>query len=239
MNNKLIDIIIISYAANDYCKEITENCINSILISEENIKKISNIIVVESESNVKWEYLSNNIHTYEAPLPYGYHKFLNFGRKKGNAPWVALCNNDLFFHKNWFSEIIKASKLFPDVLSFSPICPHTQPLYGININTGYYKGYNIRKEISGWCIVQKREIYNKIGDLDENFYHWYCDNDYAMTLMSNNIPHILVTSSIVEHHNKNIGKTTEQVIKTEEELYRLTNGSYSIFINKWKNYLKQ
>lgn len=238
-NKPLIDIVIVSYAKNDYCKKLTHDCLNSILSSEENAEDLFNIIVVESEPEIKWENLSKSIHTYEAPLPYGYHKFLNFGRKKGVAPWIALCNNDLFFHKNWFTEIIEASKKFPNVLSFSPICPKTQPLYGLNPNTGYYEGYNIRMQISGWCIVHKREIYEKIGDLDERFYHWFCDNDYAMTLMSNYIPHILVTSSIVEHHEKNIGKTTEQVVETDQEMYRLTTGSQPIFIEKWKKYLQK
>jgi hypothetical protein len=229
-----IDVIIVSYAKDEYCKRLTYNCIESLFLSEEN-PNIFNVIIVESEPCVKWEnYFATNVTTYDAPLPYGYHKFLNFGRKKGGSEWVALCNNDLQFTKKWFSEILKANEENPNIISFSPMCPMTQVMYGINSHSGIHIGYEIRKQLSGWCIVHKREIYDKIGDLDERFYHWFCDNDYAMTLYNKGLYHALVTDSIVIHHDKNIGKTTERVIETNDEMYRLTMGSHSIFQKKWK-----
>lgn len=238
MDYKIADIVIVSYAKDDYCKKLTTDCINSLLSSEIDAEDIFNIIIVESEPSIKWEHLSKCVNTHSAPLPYGYHKFLNFGRKQGNSEWVVLCNNDLIFEKKWFTKILIANKNFPKALSFSPICPMTQSLYGINPNTGYQIGYEIRKHISGWCIAHKREIYNIIGDLDERFYHWFCDNDYSMTLWTKGIQHILVTDSIVTHHDKNIGKTTERIIQTNTEMYHLTNGAQPIFIEKWKNYIK-
>ena len=67
---KLIDIVIVSYAKDDYCKGLTENCIKSILASEKYAETLFNIIVVESEPSVKWEYLSEIVHTFESPIPY-------------------------------------------------------------------------------------------------------------------------------------------------------------------------
>jgi len=233
MRDKLLDVVIVSYAKDDYCKDLTGDCILSLISSERNFHELFNIIVVESEPGVKWEYMSECVSTYEAPLPYGYHKFLNFGRKKGSSPWVALCNNDLEFKPNWFTNILKASDAFPQFMSFSPICPKTQSLYGIYENTGLIKGYEIRKHISGWCIVHKRQIYDVIGDLDERFHHWFCDNDYSMELAKNNLEHALVTDSVVVHHDKNIGKTTERVIKDYDLMHKMTSGSYPIFKEKW------
>jgi GT2 family glycosyltransferase len=233
-----VDIIIVSYAKDDYCKDLTRNCIKSIFNSEDNSIDIFNIIVVESQEGVRWENEFENVFTYDAPLPYGYHKFLNFGRKKGSSEWVALCNNDLEFTRGWFSNILKANTDNPDIISFSPYCPMTQMTYGIHPHTGLNIGYEIRKQISGWCIVHKREIYDIIGDLDERFYHWFCDNDYSMTLWEKGIKHALVTDSIVIHHEKNIGKTTERVVETNDEMYRLTTGSQSIFEDKWKKYIQ-
>lgn len=230
----MIDIVIVSYANDSFCESLTEKCIKSLLKSEKRSEDIFNIIVVESNHDKNWDYLSNCVKTYKAPIPYGYHKFLNFGRKKGNSEWVALCNNDLEFEKGWFTNIQRATAYFPKTLSFSPICPMTQPMYGIQENTGYYEGYDIRKEISGWCIVHKRKIYDIIGDLDERFQHWFCDNDYAMELQKNNLSHVLVTDSIVIHHDKNIGKTTERVVGNGYDLYHLTSGSQPIFEEKWR-----
>lgn len=232
---KLMDIVIVSYAKDVYCKGLTENCIKSILASEKYVETLFNIIVVESEPDIKWENLSEIVHTFEAPIPYGYHKFLNFGRKQGSSQFVALCNNDLEFKAKWFTNIIKAHFSDPDAISFSPICPMTQSIYGINENTGDIEGYEIRKQISGWCIIHKRDIYNIIGDLDERFHHWFCDNDYSMELQYHGLKHILVTDSIVIHHDKNIGKTTERVITDSNQIYNMTSGSLPIFQEKWRN----
>lgn len=229
----IADIVIVSYSKDDVCKSITENCIQSLLESQYSSDTLFNVIVVESQKGVQWEWMGSNIHTYEAPLPYGYHKFLNFGRKKGASEWVALCNNDIVFSNMWFSNILKVSEANPDFMSFSPICPYTQPQYGIHVNSGNYPGYQVRGQISGWCIVHKRKIYETIGDLDERFHHWYCDNDYAMTLQKHGVKHALVTSSVVYHHDKSIGKITERVVKTEKEYNSLTVDSQKIFMDKW------
>jgi hypothetical protein len=68
--------------------------------------------------------------------------------------------------------------------------------------------------------------------LDERFSHWFCDNDYALTLYKKQIPHYLITSSIVEHHDKNVGKTGPAVL-TNEKMYEYTTGSQKIFADKW------
>ena len=233
MNLPKIDVVIISYAKNSECYLLTQRCLDSLMESENNSDEIFNIIVVESQEDCNWDHYQNT-KTYYPEKPYGYHKFLNFGRKKGNNELVALCNNDLEFNKGWFTEIVKSMVKNPEILSFSPICPLTQKLYGILPNTGDLKGYEIRKHLSGWCIIQKRKIYEIIGDLDERFFHWFCDNDYSMVLQQKGIEHLLVTSSVVIHHDKNIGKTTQEVVETHEEMWRLTNGSGSIFYEKWK-----
>ena len=40
---KLMDIVIVSYAKDDYCKGLTENCIKSILASEPDAEKLFGI----------------------------------------------------------------------------------------------------------------------------------------------------------------------------------------------------
>lgn len=229
----MIDIVVLSYSANDELKSQTANCLDSLFKSEENSEKIFNVIVLESQEGVSWDHYPNT-KTFDPPKPYGYHKFMNYGRKLGSNEFVCLCNNDLIFKNNWASEILKISKDNPEILSFSPLCPKTQPLYGIKENSGNYMGFDVRKHISGWCIFQKREIYEKIGDLDERFTHWFSDNDYALTLYTKGLSHCLVTSSIVEHHDKNVGKTGP-VVLSEGEMYNATSGSQKIFVDKWSH----
>ena len=230
----LIDIIIVSYAKNNECKKVTLDCIKSLIDSEKNSEIIFNIIVVESNPNVNWDHISPCVKTYQAPLPYGYHKFLNFGRKKGKAEWVALCNNDLKFEPLWFTKILESSIRNKDVLSFSPICNYTQIKNGIKKNSGDLFGYQIRTHVSGWCIIQKRKIYDIIGDLDEKFIHWCCDSDYCLTLFKHELKHALVTDSIVNHHDQKIGITTVHSVKSIKEISDFTVGSKEIFDQKYR-----
>jgi hypothetical protein len=47
------------------------------------------------------------------------------------------------------------------------------------------------------------------------------------------LKHALVTDSVVVHHDKNIGKTTEAVVKDYNQMYNMTSGSYPLFKEKW------
>ena len=78
----MIDVIILSYAYNDELYFYTDRCIKSILDSESNSSDLFNIIVLESQKDVSWDHLPNT-KTYDPPKPYGYHKFMNYGRKLG------------------------------------------------------------------------------------------------------------------------------------------------------------
>ena len=232
-----VDVVIISWAKDEYLLDVTKRCLDSLFKSENSI--VFHAYVVESNREVNYDEYnkSDGINSCTTVYPedekYGYHKFLNFGRKKGNSPWVSLCNNDLVFEKEWFTKILDAYDKNPEIVSFSPLCPKTQPMYGIYPNMGVIEGYEIRKQLSGWCIVHRRDIYDKIGDLDERFTHWFCDNDYSMELFSRGLKHALVTNSIVLHHENNIGKTTEVVVEDQITMYNMTSGSIGIFKEKW------
>jgi len=121
----------------------------------------------------------------------------------------------------------------PDIKSTSPWCPQTQ-----GDNTSHkgqiIKGYRIRNELAGWCIFQQRDIYDTYpeGKLDEAFEFWCCDIDYALSLQKNNIKHVLVCDSVVNHHDGNLGKTGITLDAKNQE--RLTIGQDKIFTAKWK-----
>ena len=109
---------------------------------------------------------------------------MNLGIKQGNSPYVVLCNSDLTYEKGWASSIIEAMEKHPRFMSASPWCPQTQ---GSNekVKDLLFEGYRDRGELAGWCIFQQRKIYDIIGELDERFEFWYCDNDYSIQLQNN------------------------------------------------------
>lgn len=226
-----VDMVIISWAKNDKLKKVTEDGIQTCIDSCPDVK--FNFFVVETNKEIAYQF--PNTKTIHPDVKYGYHRYLNIGRREGNSKYVCLCNNDLTYENGWASNLISLMESNPSIKSASPWCPQTQGSNKEHIGNAY-TGYRIRGEVAGWCLFQQREIYEKIGDLDESFEFWFCDNDYALTLHKNNIPHVLLPSSVVNHHEHNIGKTGETLDANKKSHY--TMGQQPLFERKWGSYLK-
>lgn len=224
-----IDVCIVSYAKTLDLKRTTEECIRSLLLSERKDIKF-NVFVLESQPPVTYPF--DNTKTFFTNEPFGYHRYLNILRKKGKAPYVVLCNSDLEFERGWATAMLRAMDEDTNLVSASPLCPETQKNRGWEKQNIHY-GYRVREELAGWCIFQKREIYKIIGDLDEQFEFWFCDNDYVMELQKHSLKHALVSSSIVHHHEEVLGKTGKSVLD-ESKKYVLTYGQEQKFRAKWK-----
>jgi len=226
---KEVDMVIISWAKNDTLKKVTEDGIKSCIESDPDIK--FNFYIVETNKEATYDL--PNTKTIYPESKFGYHRYLNIGRKAGNSKYVCLCNNDLTYENLWASIMVNFMETNPDIKSTSPWCPQTQ---GSNVNhiDNAYTGYGVRKEVAGWCIFQQREIYETIGDLDEQFEFWYCDNDYSMTLRSKKINHVMIPSSVVNHHEDPIGKTGKLI--KGAALFVMTKGQDQPFIKKWLKY---
>jgi GT2 family glycosyltransferase len=222
-----IDVCIISNAKNDELRKVTEAGIESLLASEKFIK--FNVFVVESNKSVSYDKFPNTKTIY-TDLPFGYHRYLNLARKQGNAPYVVLCNNDLTYEKNWASEILRAMDIDKNLLSVSPFCPQTQNKADYNQFLIYY-GHEVRQQVAGWCIFQKREIYNIINELDEQFEFWFCDNDYATDIKTRGLKHALISTSVVNHHEKQVGNTASTLNEAEKK--KITTDQATLFTNKW------
>ena len=224
---KEIDIIILSFAQNERLKRTTIDCINSLIASEDPETIKFNIIVIESQKEMK-PYQFEFTTTLYPDDEFGYHKFMNIGIEYTSSNYVCICNNDLLFHKGWATEILQPFLQFDDVYSASPICSILHPTEGIEINSGLRLGYRIRKEIAGWCLFFRRDLLKLIGQLDPNYNFWCADNDYANTLWVLKLNHVLVTSSIVDH----LGNITLKS-QTSEEQYRLTEKESIYYAKKW------
>jgi len=201
-----IDVIILSYAKNDELQMITQHCVSSLMISEDDTKIKFNVIVVESENSLEpFEY--ENTQTIYPEEEFGYHRYLNLGIENSSSKYICLCNNDIRFHPKWATELLKAFNKYYDLSSVSPFCSFHHPKMGFEYNNGIYDGYRNRYEVAGWCLFLKRDLLRITGKLDENYKFWCADNDYANTLHALNIRHALVSSSVVDHLN---GRTLDR-----------------------------
>lgn len=225
MSNKIeVDICIISYAKTKELAEVTRKGVSSLLFSENDIH--FNVFVVESNKAVNYDDMPNTTTIYTDEV-FGYNKYLNIAVSKGNAPYVFLANNDLTYEKGWASEIIKQMWMNPSILSASPFCPqiHNPDLKQIP----FICGNGVRKQLCGWAIFQKREIYSKIGKLNEGVDFWFSDNIYVDQLIKHNILHGLATNSVVNHHDKNLGITGITTLNNTK-LDEFTTGQYNKYV---------
>jgi GT2 family glycosyltransferase len=212
-----LSVIILSNTVSDLIFETTINCINSLKKSEKFGEEFAlEIILVESNKEYDKNYqFSSDVKVIIPNEEFGFHKFLNIGIRASSGNYIALCNNDLIFHKNWFSEILKVSKKRKEILSFSPIDPNIDKH---KYNYEFLIGYQVPRHIKGWCIVCKKELFDIIGGLDERLKFFYSDNDYAITLVYNNIKHALILNSKVNHLHR---ITTNEVKKMNDSFFNM------------------
>lgn len=233
---KHVDVVIISWARNEELHKVTKAGLDS-LFQSDNGDIAFHAYVVETNPDInydeynqfKWMHECTTIHPNQE---FGYHKFLNIGRRAGNSPYVVLCNSDLTYEKGWASEILRVMESHPRFLSASPWCPQTQGPNDSQLGN-VYEGCRVRGELAGWCIFQQRKIYDIIGELDERFTFWYCDNDYSNELISKRISHCLVCNSVVNHHEHNLGKTGSSL--DAQKQHQITVAQQAVFDKKWTN----
>lgn len=220
-----IDIIILSYAKDAELKAVTNQTVETLLTSEPPDEIQFNVLVVESDKNLQ-PYQFPGSTTIYPKEKFGFHKYLNIGIRQTNSPYVCLCNNDLIFHKGWASAILKAMDNDAALLSTHPCMP------------GYVKNANHTGDDSqldnfygvlfGWCIFVKRELFQKIGMLDEKLTFWYSDYDYIQTLKQHGIENRLIPESVVEHLGSQSWATMDK-----KENHKLTQIPRLYFSYKW------
>ncbi len=196
--NTRIDVIVLSYAKTPDLRLVTENCLQSLIASERGAGIEFDAIVIESKKDAP-PYSGKGVRTLYPETPFGYHAYMNIGIRQSGSPYVCLCNNDLHFHPGWASAMLRAFTAHPELQSASPLCTRHHPGIGIAPGTQVLFGYEVRREIAGWCLFFRRSMLDITGPLDETFRFWFADNDYARTLEKHGLPHAMVTSSWVDH----------------------------------------
>lgn len=193
-----LSVVILAMTTNEELYKMTSHCVESFL---ENTHDISfEIIIVESNKNYsesEFKY-PDFVKVIIPDSPFNFHKFLNIGIKQSKGEYIALCNNDLIFHKNWFTEILKVAHKHPSIKSFSPNSTNSP----LGADKDFEIGHKVQTHVKGWCLIVKSEVFPTINYLDDTFDFYYADNDYAMSLKTHNIKHAIVYTSYVEHLEK-------------------------------------
>lgn len=206
-----VDVVILSAVKT---RNLTLQSIETLKNSEVDID--FNVIVIEES-----DHYYDGVNNLKVDEPFNYNRYMNLGAKTSNADYIVFANNDLIFHKGWFTELLKYDF---DCMSPRSMRDFRQWSYTEPVITGFHVG-NI---FSGWCFVLKRSIWEKIGGLDEDFKFWYADNATIEQLRAISVVPNLITNSYVEH----VGSQT--LIQEELHIQRHLTGEQSkIFYEKY------
>lgn len=165
----------------------------------------------------------NNITLIKNSENLGYSKGNNIGIKcalEKNYDYICLLNNDILLTPNWLETTLEAFKLDESLGMLSPRNNEKCKLTPKNYLKGYKKylakfktplRYVVTPFFS--CVVIKKEVFDKIGLLDEDFTPaFYEDNDLSFRAMYSGFSLAYCNSSFIFHNHS---QTTKSVISNE------------------------
>lgn len=198
---KNIDVIVLANSVTEKLIRMTRRTIISMKDSEDDFN--FNFILVESGADHSKDY-QDIVDTYIRPNEnFNYNRFINHTKNHLKGDWVVISNNDVGYERGWLTEIMKVHEARPDILSFSPKDPALYMKYFDGHFLGhketYWESYSVTEAVMGWCLVIRKDAFDKISPFDEIFDMYYQDNDYTEMLKLNAIKHALVRHSIVCH----------------------------------------
>ena len=186
----IVDVVILSRASTPQMKAMTQRAIDTCIAGADELPV--NIIVIEQMPHVQYMDAKTVYHTAK----FNYNAFMNLGARQGKAPWILFANNDLLFRSGWLHQLLTAD--WPLV---SPKCPKDARQRDVKRNElGEQNGRNL----SGWCFMVSRDLWQAIGGLDEEFDGWYADDAAIEQCKRLNVYPMIVPGALVEH----LGSTT-------------------------------
>jgi hypothetical protein len=223
MTNKIqVDVIIVALTTTQSFFDMTMNCIRSLRESEPEID--FRIILMEDNKKYhegKWKY-PDDVFVGVSQEKFCYNKSMANGLMFCKSDWVILANNDLIFKKHFMQEIIKAYDHFDGAIESFGVWNEKTHGSRFPDRKPINMGYRVYYEVSGWCIVAKRKVFEKINfsnPTNQKIDFWFSDNRYADLLQYHGIRHALVRDAKVDH----LESTTINTFP-EKEKWKLMQG---------------
>lgn len=193
-----IDVIMLANNVEDRHYQLSLETINSLRETESDVQ--FNIIILESNNESTYPF--DDCKVIKPGIKFNYAEFVNIGYKECYGEWVLVINNDLHFTPGWFNEVLDVYSGDNTIESFSFYEPDYHGKYFssmFNDVDDVYEGYDVGPRISGWCILHRRSILDKIKGWDEAFSFYYVDDDYGQLIKSIGIRNVMLKKSIVYH----------------------------------------
>ncbi|HRN85872.1 MAG TPA: glycosyltransferase family 2 protein [Candidatus Dojkabacteria bacterium] len=256
IGNPKISIIIPTKDKLDYIKTAIDS------IEAYTSYKNYEIIIVDnnSEEASTKEYLKNIAKKHkilEYKKPYNYAAINNFAVKEASGKHILLLNNDVrVINNEWLTNLLRFSQLdnigaVGSLLLFrNDTIQHAGVVIGIGgIASHIYREQEITvpahldfprvthnvSAVTGACLMVKKDLYEKVGGLDEKLAVAFNDVDLCLKLLKAGYKNIYTPFSKLYHY-ESISRGYEHLDPTQE--YRFTK-EINYFYKKWKKYIQE
>ena len=245
----------------DHIEEL-EVCVNSIL--EKTAYSNYEIIIVENNSKKEetfnyYKEIEKNEKIriiYYEEKKFNYSRIINFGVKQATGEYIMQLNNDTeILTPNWLEDLLGyAQREDVGAVGVKLYYPdNTLQHAGVIVGLGGVGGHilkNIPKDVRGYfardsftqnlsavtaaCIISRKEIYEEVGYMDEEFEVAFNDIDFCLKIREKG--YLIIYDPYVELvHYESKSRGYED---TEEKIKRF-QGEINRFRTKWENVLKK
>ncbi|WP_297569140.1 glycosyltransferase [uncultured Anaerovibrio sp.] len=244
-------IIILSYNALEY----TQLCIES--IRKHTRPGTYEIIVIDNAStdgSVQWLKEQKDIRLIRNDENVGFPKGCNQGLKIAQGTELLLLNNDTIVTPRWLDNMLAALYSQSNVGAVSCLTNHCSneqsisdveydSLEGLEEAAGEFNHPNSDKWypwllLVGFCMMFKRDVYERIGGLDEAFSPGnFEDDDYCLRMRQAGYELLLCGDTYIHHFGSVAfsGKNTPEQQREKERKYQeLITRNRAYFLQKWK-----
>lgn len=206
-------------------KELTERCVNGILLNTDFPYRI--VLIDNASQHPTKEFLEFISSQYPDKIKLIVNKE-NLGNttagvqgmKYSNAEYVCILDNDTIVCKGWLSEIIKIAELSDKIGIVNPNCnsfgvhrPEGMSLENFSrelLNKNAGKFIEVGAAV-GFCYLVKRKVINQIGCWDQRFSPGYFeDTEYSMRAKKYGYKSVIAQGAYVYHDEHASFKSREQ-----------------------------
>lgn len=206
-------IIIPCYWYNERLIELTKKCLESLETTTKGEKLYT--IVVDDGSPISYRPKCDRLIVRNENG--GYTKAVNTGLEETNDDIIIVGNNDLeFYDQHWLRGLVQPLEDGNDIS-----CIMVSDSDGFTIEKRYE--YDAK---FGSLFAMKREVYDKLGNFDEQFKGYFTDLDYRRRALNAGFKIVKNYGAFVHH----IGKATYALIDEKDSQYQEAEELYKA---KW------
>lgn len=215
--------------------EVTKNAIESLI---NNTTGEINLILINDGADKEIRGYVQRLMRYRTNISYienkvalGWTKSVNMGMAKATMPVIVVMNNDIEIPvqmKHWLQKICNVFRLNPNVGGVCPTSDYVMGLQNIRENTRILMNEHYTKLMIGFFFAIKKEVYEKIGGLDEQFKTLGNDDlDYSIRIAKLGYK-MKVARDIFIHH---VGSCSLKMVN--DNLEEMDKGSRKMLVAKW------